>query len=57
VAIIDIIPSLLDLLGDPTTHGGEDAISTLIKLAEHGVFQPDITTASLKGDTQPSIGR
>jgi hypothetical protein len=57
VEIIAIIPSLLDLLGDPTTDGGDEAISTLIKLAEHGAFQQDITTASLKGDTQPSIGR
>jgi hypothetical protein len=57
VEIIAIIPSLLDLLGDPTTHGGENAISTLSELVHNGAFQPDITTASLKRDTQPSIGR
>jgi hypothetical protein len=52
---VDIITSLLDLLGDPTTRGGENAISTLIELAENGAFQPDNTTTSLTGCTQRSI--
>jgi hypothetical protein len=43
VEIIAIIPSLLDLLGDTTTHGGANIISMLLELAEHGAFQPNIT--------------
>jgi hypothetical protein len=54
---VEIIQSLIGLLGDPTGDGGDNAISTLIELAENGAFQPDISAASLKGDTQPSIGR
>jgi hypothetical protein len=51
VEIVSIIPFLLDLLGDPTTGGGENAISMLIELAEQGAFQLDIATANLTGDT------
>jgi hypothetical protein len=55
VEIIAIIPSLLSFLGNHATNGGENAISTLIELAENGWFQPDITAANLKENIHSQV--